>query len=85
MTPDEARAYREIVLNEPQKKEYPPLTADEKRAYADQLDEMRATVPGMKKLLMNHQYIPFTEVNTLLMFQIWKTQRAILDKLEEER
>ncbi len=80
------RAYATIVLKKPAQKTYGSsdiLTAKEKMEYPVVMDEMRNTVPGMKKLMADYAYLPHADVGVLLQYHTLKTVQAILMKLEE--
>ena len=80
------RAYETIVLKKPAQKTYGSsdiLTAEEKMEYPAVMDEMRDTVPGMKKLMADYAYLPHADVEVLLQYHTLKTVQAILMKLEE--
>jgi len=80
------RAYETIVLKKPVQKTYGSsdiLTAEEKMEYPAVMDEMRNTVPGMKKLMADYGYLPHADMEVLLQYRTLKTLQAVLMKLEE--
>lgn len=82
-TEEQKDAYDRIVMKKPR----PPgsseiLSAEEKAAYYQLWDEIRA-VPGCAKLLANHKEIPTHEpLQVILQFLILKRMDAILERLE---